>query len=261
MRLRTQFSIQTQTEPQTSKKRFKDSREPKPLNDFQPRDTSRMYDSILTIKAKTMRLKPVPEISPPAYPTRNEFMAADHLPEGREARERHSDRSHWGKDLAGAAVFFLAISVGGGDTPTVSAAEIPPKHTVEQPAEYTAGQPVEPIVQIAVKNQSKGMTVVAPIFEHGSGHGYTGCIAVAPPSFLSEEEAMQVIKYELAKHGVKLGDGEELKDLIVQIPCHDRYGIGEREPKKQLPLSLPRPLAVDAIDKSKNIAVEIYLGK
>ena len=35
---------------------------------------------------------------------------------------------------------------------------------------------------------------VTPIFEHGTGRGATGCIVVSSPVFLSEEEAMQVIR-------------------------------------------------------------------
>ena len=46
--------------------------------------------------------------------------------------------------------------------------------------------------------------VVAPLFEHGEGRGATGCIVVAPPVFLSEEEAMQVIREEAGQHGLTL---------------------------------------------------------
>lgn len=39
--------------------------------------------------------------------------------------------------------------------------------------------------------------IVAPIFEHGEGRGATGCVVTAPPVFLSEEEALEVIREEL----------------------------------------------------------------
>lgn len=59
--------------------------------------------------------------------------------------------------------------------------------------------------------------IVAPIFEHGEGRGATGCMVVAPPVFLSEEEAWQVIDEEMARHGVKLSQkAVPLKG--VQIP-------------------------------------------
>jgi hypothetical protein len=46
--------------------------------------------------------------------------------------------------------------------------------------------------------------IVAPLFEHGEGRGSIGCIAVSPPAFLSEEEALQIIREELCKAGLRL---------------------------------------------------------
>ena len=41
-----------------------------------------------------------------------------------------------------------------------------------------------------------------PIFEHGDGRGVYGCVSVAPPVFLSEEEALQVIREEANARGI-----------------------------------------------------------
>lgn len=46
--------------------------------------------------------------------------------------------------------------------------------------------------------------VVAPIFVHGEGRGETGCVVVNPPMFLSEQDAMQVIKEQMGKAGIAL---------------------------------------------------------
>ena len=43
-----------------------------------------------------------------------------------------------------------------------------------------------------------------PIFAHGTGRGGYGCESVAPPVFLSEEEAMQVIAEECAAQGIDI---------------------------------------------------------
>ena len=43
-----------------------------------------------------------------------------------------------------------------------------------------------------------------PIFAHGTGRGSYGCMSVAPPVFLSEEEAMQVIAEECAAQGIDI---------------------------------------------------------
>jgi hypothetical protein len=61
----------------------------------------------------------------------------------------------------------------------------------------------------------EGKTIVAPLFEHGEGRGATGCIVVSPPVFLSEEEAMQIIREELGKHGIRLRPGDLLKGVQI----------------------------------------------
>ena len=43
-----------------------------------------------------------------------------------------------------------------------------------------------------------------PIFAHGTGRGSYGCESVAPPVFLSEEEAMQVIQEECAAQSIDI---------------------------------------------------------
>ncbi|MDP4091420.1 MAG: metalloprotease, partial [Bacillota bacterium] len=58
--------------------------------------------------------------------------------------------------------------------------------------------------------------LVAPIFEHGQGRGSFGCSSVAPPSFLSEEEAFQVIQEEARQYGVSFHrDGLEIKGVGI----------------------------------------------
>jgi hypothetical protein len=45
---------------------------------------------------------------------------------------------------------------------------------------------------------------IAPVFVHGEGRGAIGCVVVAPPVFLSEEEARQVVVEEFKKIGIEL---------------------------------------------------------
>jgi hypothetical protein len=47
--------------------------------------------------------------------------------------------------------------------------------------------------------------VVAPLFAHGEGMGATGCVMIAPPVYVSEEEALAILKEELGKLGIVLG--------------------------------------------------------
>jgi hypothetical protein len=77
--------------------------------------------------------------------------------------------------------------------------------------------------------------VVAPLFEHGEGRGSTGCVAVAPPVFLSEEEAIQVIREEASRQGLTLSRQP------WQVPGA-QFADG--------------PASVDAVDLEKKVAVK-----
>ncbi len=60
-----------------------------------------------------------------------------------------------------------------------------------------------------------------PVFEHGSGRGSYGCVSVAPPVFLSEEEALQVIREEAEAQGI---DFSGTKTLAGTFPAANLYG-------------------------------------
>lgn len=47
---------------------------------------------------------------------------------------------------------------------------------------------------------------IAPIFVHGEGVGASGCVMIAPPVYLSEEEALKIILGELKKEGFSFKD-------------------------------------------------------
>lgn len=55
----------------------------------------------------------------------------------------------------------------------------------------------------AANDRLSKAAIVAPIFEHGEGRGATGCIVVTPPLFLSEHEALVIIKDELGRRGLQ----------------------------------------------------------
>ncbi len=81
-----------------------------------------------------------------------------------------------------------------------------------------------------------------PFFEYGNGRGSFGCMSVAAPVFLSEEEARQVILEEALKYGLSFKDNKTIKtkipvtylsenkmDLIkgkLELDGYDETGIG-----------------------------------
>ncbi|MEI8311789.1 MAG: hypothetical protein WCH98_13640 [Verrucomicrobiota bacterium] len=72
---------------------------------------------------------------------------------------------------------------------------------------------------------------VAPIFEHGSGQGAFGCVAVSPPVFLTEAEAREVIEEESRKAGVEFsGRGHILNG--VALPVTDEFAFLDRMDQK-----------------------------
>ena len=108
---------------------------------------------------------------------------------------------------------------------------------------------------------SEGKIVVAPLFEHGKGHGATGCMAISPPVFLSEDEAMQVIREELAKYGVVLKATGPLKN--VRIPGRElEYkevddGKGGKTTTREIEEVGSGPFKPTGLDAKKKVAVAL----
>jgi hypothetical protein len=107
-----------------------------------------------------------------------------------------------------------------------------------------------------------GKTLVAPVFKHGEGRGATGCVVVSPPVFLSEEEGMQILREELAKHGIKLKAGGTLDDIRVPVRFLEHKIVDKGNGKKVYEEevveadTLTKPLKLDGIDSDKKIEVE-----
>lgn len=103
--------------------------------------------------------------------------------------------------------------------------------------------------------------LVAPIFEHGEGRGATGCVVVSPPVFLSEEEALQVIKEELAQVGIQLGAGKELTEVTVRYvhPWLRQMDGDSWFGESMAPASGKASLA--AVDRQKRVGVEVVTAR
>ena len=163
-----------------------------------------------------MESKPVRRYPRPRYPTRLEVAARPGL------LRRHQPPAwrQW-PELTGAVGLFLLA-----DTALLRAANSPPKNG-------------------PTRAQTNAVAVVAPIFQHGEGRGATGCIVMSPPVFLSEEEALQVVREELAAKGVQLGTN---KVAVAGVPAQsDWIRSGEKA---------PRPFESDAADAKKKVFVE-----
>lgn len=103
---------------------------------------------------------------------------------------------------------------------------------------------------------------VAPIFKHGEGRGATGCVVLSPPVFLSEEEGMQILREELAKHGIKLKAGVTLEEIRVppRVKKHKEVKNADGTTGYEVTVveapNRAKPLKLDGIDSVKKIAVQ-----
>lgn len=92
----------------------------------------------------------------------------------------------------------------------------------------------------------------APLFIHGEGRGSFGCVSVAPPAFLSEEEAFSVIEEEAKREGIVFTKGGlTLKNIMV--PKTDTYYDQDNNSKVK---SQKGDITLDGIDESKNVSFE-----
>jgi hypothetical protein len=180
-----------------------------------------------------MKSKPVRKYAQPEYPTRLEVAAHPGL------LHRHQPPA-WRKwpELTGAAALFLLA-----DATRLSAAEKPPKGSQNLA-------------------QTNAVAIVAPIFEHGAGRGATGCIVMSPPAFLSEEEALQVIREEMAAKGVKLGTNQTLvagitvERVVWPVPVAPTGATKVTKPAGPTFQIKQEPLKADAADPKKKVFVE-----
>lgn len=197
-----------------------------------------------------MDLKPVKNYKSPNYPDKKIILTNPDM--------LRLVPNRWSKcistQIAFSSLLIMTLTACGQKYDNSSTSYIP-ENTPAGASVYNSEHP---------DNSSNPTGCVAPIFEHGDGIGGFGCVSVSPPSFLSEEEAYQIIRDEAKKRGVNLEKSNELlKD--IQLPVTYMF------PKK----SMPNPdnpdefievypsktkksgdLELDGYDKSKKIAFE-----
>jgi hypothetical protein len=113
------------------------------------------------------------------------------------------------------------------------------------------------------KSAPAGAPHVAPLFIHGDGRGAFGCVAVNPPTFLTEDEARQVVQDEAKKAGLNfVTNALTLKGSMV--PVTDRFSFAEEhetrdgQKKKSSPAKLQkRDLVLDGYDKAHDVAYQV----
>jgi hypothetical protein len=167
-----------------------------------------------------MNARPVSRYKTPRYPTRMEVLA-DHT-----LLEKHLPPA-WKScaEMAGVVTLLLA-------------------------ANNCTGFPPE-----AIRAAQGKPAVVAPIFEHGEGRGAVGCVVSNPPVFLSEQDAMQVIREQLTKAGVTLSASHVALQDVVIPQLRQEFSQPGWNPKI-VPTGDAKVFFLDALDTRKRVGVE-----
>jgi hypothetical protein len=144
------------------------------------------YHQILFQEAD-MEIKPVKDSQPPRYPRKEDV--------GTEQIKASLPRRWVKSPVAKIALASLAAM-------TLAGCELL----------RTAGMPAAPSIlteetvtptPFILEGEAMAPTVnVAPLFTHGEGLGAFGCMMVAPPAFLSEDEALSVINSVAKQYGL-----------------------------------------------------------
>ena len=144
-------------------------------------------------------LSPLPRYSGANYPTKEQIQLHPEL--------LRTVPRRWARNPVVLTALSLVLSAGLTACGTASDSILPDSNSAPAASDASgaSNQPTSGNSTISAENSAgDAATLDIPIFAHGTGRGSYGCESVAPPVFLSEEEAMQVIEEECAAHGIDL---------------------------------------------------------
>lgn len=147
-------------------------------------------------------LSPLPNYKSPSYPTKEQIQLHPEL--------LRTVPRRWASNPVVLTALSLVLSAGLTACGTASDSILPDSNSAPAASDASgaSNQPTSgnSTISAASAENSAGdaATLDIPIFAHGTGRGSYGCESVAPPVFLSEEEAMQVIEEECAAQGIDL---------------------------------------------------------
>lgn len=153
-----------------------------------------------------MKLKPQKKYRAPDYPTQELYINKPHL-------MKENTPAIWkaNKTVAGALLAFVMA----GQTQAQSGQPDQDKTSVLTKSDNQSNASSDQQVE---KQNREEQVKIAPIFYHGDGIGATGCIAMSPPVFMTEEEAQRVILDEFNKIGIDFILAEyEISDLLLEV--------------------------------------------
>jgi hypothetical protein len=143
-----------------------------------------------------LKLLPVSQYLPPKYPTRQDVFSSPDLLRVVPRR--------WDAKPAVCAALSLTLATGLFGCAGKTTDQNTNLTGAASSSETSISTATEPTAKPGNKVRKTNLQI--PIFSHGVGRGFYGCAAVAPPLFLSEDEALQVIREEAEAWGVHFDD-------------------------------------------------------
>ena len=192
---------------------------------------------------RNLELKPLRRYRDPEYPTKEE---ADRSPE-----LLHAIPIRWKHHPLLCSV--LVFTVASGLCSCASKQKQPEPASAVEPLIPPDGDEARTEQQNAPETSDLPAPLEIPVFAHGIGRGSYGCESVAPPVFLSEEEAAQVIREEALLQGV---DFSGQKTIEAELPVTNLYGDEQFQNS-----SVRSTLELDGYDEALGIGFEFVSQK
>lgn len=198
-----------------------------------------------------MKLTPVDRYNTPKYPTQQAVLRSPGI--------LYTAPKRW-KSKSG-VMTALVLTVTTGLTGCGAKATEPSSNPEAESAatvsstisEYVlVGEVPDASVPLASPEDSGRKLGSIPLFVHGEGRGSYGCVSVAPPVFLSEEEAIQVIREEAEAQGVHFS---ETIDIEGTFPATTGMPDSPVMPARD-PGTWEGSLTLDGYDPNLNIGFE-----
>lgn len=184
--------------------------------------------------AGLLSVTPVARYPRPQYPDLNSVLSHPSLLANVPGR--------WHQKPAVCVALFATLALG------LSSCSVPPSG----PLTGTGPLPEAPDNASIPSPQPVTKALTIPVFPHGEGMGSYGCVSVAPPVFLSEEEAAQIIREEASRYGIQF-DADKT-EASPKLPYTDlNAGFGEEAPRNR---TYSGSIDLDGYDEKAGVGFE-----
>ena len=167
-----------------------------------------------------MKIEPVKDISAPRYPDEYAREVRNALAAAHPQRWRNKSLVV-GALAATVAIGLSDCSYGAEGTPVMLPEQAATSDDITTTNTSTATL-FQPIGVTLNENTSLPAGVI-PLFEYGEGIGVFGCVSVAAPYFMSEDEAFAILKAAFAEAKVELSKNIKKQSAILPVTIIDTW--------------------------------------